>query len=31
MYDINDRDVGAVYEWLKNVIISCRYVRQAVS
>ena len=30
MYDIkelSDGDVGAMYEWLKNVIISCRYIK----
>ena len=29
MYDINsiaERDIGALYEWLKNVIISCRFI-----
>ena len=29
MYDIKnlaDRDLGAMYEWLKNAIISCRYI-----
>ena len=29
MYDIKmfaDRDPGAMYEWLKNAIISCRYI-----
>ena len=30
MYDTknpSDRDAGAMYEWLKNVIISCRYIK----
>ena len=29
MYDVNsivERDIGALYEWLKNVIVSCRFI-----
>ena len=24
--DLSEQDAGAMYEWLKNLIISCRYI-----